>query len=157
MAIFLIDFDGTVVPKLPENGYSEFDTGAERVLKRILSSGHQLVLWTCRNRSRNNPFNYIGGRYRNELSLDEAERWFREREIPLLGVNDVPGEEDQVGSSRKAIGDFLIDDTAIGVPLRWCDNISYVSYNTGEISVIQSYFVDWSIIETMLLQQGIIF
>ena len=63
MALFLIDYDGTVVPYLPENGYSDHETGAEQVLKRIIASGHQLVLWTARNRSRNNPYNYIGGKY----------------------------------------------------------------------------------------------
>lgn len=155
MAIFLIDYDGTVVPRLPENGYSDHETGAEQVLKRIIASGHQLVLWTARNRSRNNPYNYIGGKYRNELSLDEAERWFKERNIPLYGINDVPGEEDIIGSSRKAYGDFLIDDTAVGTPLKWCE-VSYISYDTGEILTINTYHVDWDSIEMMLVQGGII-
>lgn len=47
MATFLIDYDGTCVPNLPESGFSEVDTGAERVLKRIVSAGHRLILWTC--------------------------------------------------------------------------------------------------------------
>ena len=92
MATFLIDFDGTCVPNLPEPGFSEVDTGAERVLKRIVSAGHRLILWTCRNNSRNNPYNYIGGKFRTETSLEEAERWFREREIPLYCVNNNPEE-----------------------------------------------------------------
>lgn len=35
--IFLIDFDGTCVPQLPEAGYCEVDTGADKVLKKISS------------------------------------------------------------------------------------------------------------------------
>lgn len=155
MAIFLIDFDGTCIPSLPDNGYTEHETGAERVLKRLVQSGHDLVLWTARNSSRNNPFNYIGGKFRNESSLDEAVRWFSEREIPLAGINEVPGEEDIVGYSRKALGHFMIDDTAIGTPLIW-DNVNYYSYEKEEYVTAQTYYVDWERIENILTNVGLI-
>lgn len=155
MAVFLIDFDGTCVPRLPEIGFTEIDTGAERVLKRIVNSGHSLVLWTARNSSRNNPLNYISGKFRIETSLNEAERWFREREIPLVGINEVPGEEDIIGYSRKALGDFLIDDTAVGTPLVW-GKVRYYSLITKETKEVYTCCVDWTIIERILEEQGLI-
>lgn len=155
MATFLIDFDGTCVPNLPEPGFSEVDTGAKRVLKRIVSAGHRLILWTCRNNSRNNPYNYIGGKFRTETSLEEAERWFREREIPLYCVNDNPEEEGVIGYARKVLGDFLIDDTALGIPLRWGE-AEYVNFDTGEIKTIYTSCVDWEAIETILERMGML-
>lgn len=153
--IILVDFDGTCVPKLPEIGYSEVDTGAERVLKKLVKNGHKLVLWTIRNSSRNNPYNYIEGRFRTETSLEEAERWFKERNIPLFGVNEVPNEESIVGYTRKALGDFIIDDTAIGTPLSY-GKINYYSYITREIKTIDTYCVDWNAIEVLLKKYNLI-
>lgn len=155
MAIFLIDYDGTCVPSIPELGFSEIDTGAERVLKLIVASGHSLVLWTVRNNSRNNPHNYISGKFRTESSLEEAERWFKERDIPLIGINEVPGEEDLVGYSRKALGDFIIDDTSIGIPLVWGE-VSYYSMITKETKKINTHCVDWVAIEEILRNMGLI-
>ena len=153
--IFLIDFDGTCVPQLPEPGYCEVETGAEEVLKDIVIAGHRIVLWTARNNSRNNPFNYSAGRFRTETSLEEAERWFKEREIPLYGVNEHDMEEEMIGYSRKAVGDFLIDDTAIGTPLVWGE-VEYASYDTGEIKKIYTHCVDWSKIKTILIEMKLI-
>ena len=51
--VILVDFDGTVVPKLPI-GYSNYNTGAERVLRKLVDRGHKIVLWTCRNNSPDN-------------------------------------------------------------------------------------------------------
>lgn len=147
--IFLIDFDGTCVPQLPEAGYCEVDTGAESVLKDLVRVGHKLVLWTARNNSRNNPFNYSAGRFRTETSLEEAERWFKEREIPLYGVNEHDQEVDSVGYARKAVGDFMIDDTAIGTPLLYGE-VEYASYDTGEIKKVIVHCVDWIAIRKIL-------
>ena len=155
MAVILVDFDGTCIPSLPEAGYVDVDTGAERVLKRLIVCGHKIVLWTCRNNSMNNPFNYIYKKYRFETSLEEAERWFEEREIPLYGVNNVPGEEEIVGYSRKALGDILIDDTSLGIPLIWGE-VEYCSYDTGELKKAVVHCVDWNRVEKMLEDRDII-
>lgn len=153
--IILCDYDGTVVPRIPD-GYCEVDTGAERVLKKLINAGHLIVLWTCRNNSLTNPWNYINGMLREESSLDEAIRWFTDRDIPLYGVNYVPGEKEKVGKSRKPLADLIIDDTALGIPLVWGE-VNYVSYITGEvIHKYQTYCVDWMAIEAMLTQQKII-
>lgn len=151
MAIFLIDFDGTCVPSLPEPGLCEVDTGAERVLMKIVRAGHRLVLWTCRNNSPDNPFNTR----EEETSLEEAIRWFRERHIPLSGINGYAEERELVGKSRKLFGEFLIDDTSIGTPLIW-GNVEYVAYNTGEIKQDYTYCVDWNKIEQILEGDGVI-
>lgn len=155
MAVFLIDFDGTCVPSLPESGYCEVDTGAESVLLELVRAGHKLVLWTCRNSSRNNPHNYIGGKFRTESSLSEATRWFRERKIPLAGINEVPDEEDRIGYSRKALGDFMIDDTALGTPMVYGE-VEYVSYDTGEIKRTQTRCVDWIGLRRILVSMGLL-
>lgn len=155
MAVILLDFDGTCVPKLPEPGFTEIDTGAERVLKKLINKGHKLVLWTCRNNSGNNPFNYSAGRRRTESSLEEAERWFKERDIPLYGVNGYPEEEGIVGYARKAVGDIIIDDTAVGVPLMY-GNVQYCAYSTGELIDIYTYCVNWNAIEQELIRNGIL-
>ena len=155
MAIFLIDFDGTVVPKVPD-GYCEVDTGAYKVLMDLVRAGHLLVLWTCRNNSLENPYNYINGVPREESCLSEATRWFEERNIPLYGVNSVPGQETKIGYSKKLLGDFIIDDTALGIPLAF-GNVDYVTYDTGEI--IRGYYthcVDWRALEAILRQQKLI-
>ncbi len=153
--IILLDFDGTVVPKTP-SGYCEVDTGAAYVLRKLVDAGHLIVLWTCRNNSIDNPYNYISGTPREETCLQEAERWFRDHNIPLYGVNSVPGQESLIGYSKKLLGDILIDDTAIGIPLSW-GNVDYVTYETGEI--IRGYYthcVDWRALEAILTQQKLI-
>lgn len=155
--VILVDFDGTCIPKLPEDGVTDVDTGAVRVLKLLKASGHKIVLWTCRNRSRNNPFNIDPrtNRFSPDTSLDKAERWFEENEIELDGVNEVPGEEDIVGYARKALGDIIIDDTALGCPLVFGD-IQYYSFSKGENINISTYWVDWAKVEQLLLSLNII-
>lgn len=151
MAIFLVDFDGTCVAKVPGKGYSNYDTGAERVLKRLIASGHEIVLWTCRNNSSTNPYNYIhGGKIkREETSLEEAVRWFKERDIPLSGINESP-DDYKVGEARKALGDFIIDDIAIGTPLREI-TIDWISYESGiTYKNTKTSCVDWEKIEQYL-------
>lgn len=152
----LIDFDGTCIPMIPEDGYCEYDTGAAKVLKLLKQSGHKLILWTCRNNSRNNPFNYINGKFKTETSLEEAERWFIENEIELDGVNEVEGEEDIVGYSRKALGDILIDDTALGVPLIEGDIDYYSKTTESMVKNYHTYCVDWVKVEEILVNSGVI-
>lgn len=144
MAIFLIDYDGTCIPRLPKDTITKFDTGAEKVLKLLLARGHKLVLWTVRNKSSNNPFNYDNsGVYKEVDSLEEAVNWFNERNIPLFGINKVPNEVDIVGDSRKALGDFLIDDISLGIPLRYEKIKYYDKFNPEFKNEIYTCFVDW--------------
>lgn len=155
MAIILLDFDGTVVPKIPD-GYCDVDTGAHKVLLELIQAGHLLVLWTCRNNSLDNPYNYINGVPREETCLSEAVKWFESRRIPLYGINSVPNQETKIGYSKKLLGDIIIDDTALGIPLVW-GNVDYISYDTGEI--IRGFYthcVDWIAVEAILKQRKFI-
>ncbi len=109
-----IDFDGTCVThEFPSIGQS---IGAERVLRRLIDAGHQLVLFTMRSDSKNVKSNSpdivgIEGDY-----LTAAVEWFRERKIPLYGINENPTQKLWT-ESPKAHCDLYIDDAGLGIPL----------------------------------------
>lgn len=153
--IFLIDYDGTCVPALQEVGFSNIDTGAERVLKRLVENGHKLVLWTARNDSPDNPWNWMNGKMRPETSLQEAVRWFKERNIPLTGINEVPGEKSLVGNSRKALGDYIIDDTCVCIKKKYA-TIRYFSLQKKQYFQTYTFWVDWDYIEKVLVQENLL-
>lgn len=151
--IILCDFDGTVIPKLLEIGTTDFDTGAKIVLKKLVEAGHKIVLWTCRNDEPDNPYNYINGEKRNPSSLQEAIDWFNNNGVPLYGINSFPGEKDAgTGSSRKLLGDIIIDDTAIGTPT----TSDCVNYRTpdGKIHCKRLVHVDWKELDKIFKNKG---
>ena len=156
--IILLDFDGTCTWQLSEPGYALEDPPRVcEVLNKLIRNGHKIILWTSRNDSLDNPYNYYDiGEPREETSLDEAIRWFRERNILLSGVNGYYGEEQIIGTSRKLYGDLLIDDMCIGIP-RIEGEIDYIRYYDGEI--VRNYYtycVDWSKIEELLMERYIL-
>lgn len=120
-----IDFDGTCVthdyPKIGK------DIGAITVLKRIIKSGHKLILNTMRSGK----------------ELDDAVNWFKEHNIELFGVNENPTQKSWT-SSPKVYAHMYIDDAAFGCPL----------INVPELSDRQ--FVNWPLIELKLTQMEII-
>lgn len=121
--IIAIDFDGTVVThEFPKIGK---EIGAEEVLKRLISNGHELVLNTMRSRD----------------ELDEAKKWFKEREIKLIGYNESPGQKSWTSSS-KTYAQLYIDDAALGCPLKEDKKLS------------NRPFVDWQEIEKWLENNG---
>lgn len=157
--IILLDFDGTCTWQLSEPGYALEDPPRVcEVLNRLIRNRHKIILWTSRNDSLDNPYNYyVGtGELREETSLDEAIRWFRERNILLSGVNGYPGEEQFVGTSRKPYGELIIDDMCLGIP-RLEGEIDYIRYYDGEIVRNHyTYCVNWPEIEKLLESRGII-
>ena len=101
MAI-LIDFDGTCVThEFPLVGK---DIGAAQVLRDLVSNGHRLILFTMRA---------------EDCSIQPAIDWFAENGIALYAVQRHP-EQHKFTSSPKALGDLMIDDTALGVKLYSC-------------------------------------
>src|ERR1035438_6809858 len=136
--IFAIDFDGTCVKfDYPRIGG---DVGAIPVLKKLIENGHKLMLWTMRG---NKPGN---------TTLDDAVNWFKKNDIPLWGINENPDQK-QSGwtNSNKQHHDILIDDVALGCPLKqdyqWvpvAQGIETTTYgnNSKEIPVGRPY-VDW--------------
>ena len=157
--IIAVDFDGTLVCQAPHGFYCKKDIGSEAVLKELIEKGHKIILWTCRNNSKKNPYNYhlVGKEWRKETSLKEAIRWFKERGIPLSGVNSYKPGEKFIGSSRKPLADLIIDDTALGVPVK-NDLVDVYSVKTGRKSEIQrnTRYVDWEKARLLLIERGIL-
>lgn len=96
--VIAIDFDGTVVThEYPKVGQ---DTGATQTLLELIENGHQLILYTMRDGPQ----------------LEEAIKWFEDRNIPLWAVNKNPEQSSWTGSA-KVYANLYIDDAALGVPL----------------------------------------
>lgn len=153
--IILIDFDGTCIPQMPCIGWFEEEIGASKILKKLIKRGHKLVLWTARNSSPDNTFNYLHGKPRTPNSLDEALGWFQKHNIKLFGINTHPETEKIKGTGGKILGDLLIDDTALGIPLK-TQVITFYNHVTGETEYIESTYVDWKKTEWLLKEKGIL-
>jgi hypothetical protein len=139
--VIAIDFDGTCVthdfPRVGE------EIGAPPVLKALVNSGHQLILFTMRSDvespvSEDEEIHAEPGRY-----LSDAVDWFKRHDIPLYGINTNPTQSSWT-SSPKAYANMYIDDLALGVPLKADSNIS------------DGPFVDWAAVRRMLENAGII-
>ena len=146
MAIFAIDFDGTMVKhSYPFIGE---DIGAVPVLKALVENGHKLILWTMRDHKKHpNVMSWSSEDSSSEIklteidTLQEAIDWCKERGIELYGVNENP---DQTWSeSPKACANFYIDDAALGVPLL-CPDLDERPY------------VDWRSVAHWLWMNGFI-
>jgi len=159
MSVIALDFDGTVIAQAPRGFYTKKDIGSEAVLKELVAKGHKLVLWTCRNNSRLNPYNYhlVDGKWRKETSLCEAVRWFLERGIPLAGINEYAPGKKIVGESAKVLADVVIDDTALGTPIKE-DIVDVYSIRTGRKSKHprETKYVDWDAARILLVEKGLL-
>lgn len=126
--IIAIDFDGTCVThEFPKVGRG---IGAEPVLRRLVEAGHKLILWTMRS-------NFEGN------TLDDAVNWFKERDIPLWGVQENP-EQSSWTHSPKAYAQLYIDDAALGCPLVKWDHTAERPY------------ANWEVIEMELEHRGLL-
>jgi len=126
----VIDFDGTCVThEYPAIGR---EIGATKVLQELADAGHRLILFTIRS----------NGKKKNNRTLDEAVEWFRERNIPLFGVQKHP-EQHLWTFSPKAYGDIYIDDAALGCPL--------MIPKTDERP-----YVDWKTVRKLLKEKGLL-
>lgn len=135
----LIDFDGTVVTH--EFPYIGKDVGAVPILEKLVNKGHNLILFTMRSnfKGTNGPLGHKGnGKY-----LTDAVNWFKERKIPLYGINTNPQQKHWT-ASPKAYGDLIIDDTCLGIPLIFDKNTS------------NKPFVDWIKVEELLIEKEIL-
>lgn len=119
-----VDFDGTCVTHdYPRVGRP---IGSVPILKKLVESGHQLILFTMRDKEQ----------------LNDAVNWFSDNEIPLYGIQSNPDQK-RWTSSPKAYGNLYIDDAALGCPLMWNEKIS------------ERAFVDWVSAEEMLSELGL--
>lgn len=138
----VIDFDGTVVTHdFPRVGR---DVGAVPVLRQLVDAGHRLILFTMRsdvvvsNGVSRECSSVVTGNF-----LQDAVDWFADNDIPLYGVQTNP---DQLlwTSSPKAYGQFMIDDTALGCPLKF------------DLSLSGRPFVDWGRMRELLVLSGLL-
>lgn len=131
--IIAVDFDGTCVThSFP---YIGKDIGAVPVLKRLINSGHKIILWTMRSDKINDEgFKVNGSDY-----LSQAIRWFKENDITLYGIQRNP-TQDRWTTSPKCYAQLYIDDAALGCPL---------IQEKGERA-----YVDWNSVEYMLERGG---
>jgi len=139
---FNIDFDGTVVTHaFPHVGK---DIGAIPVLKKLTDAGHQLILFTMRSdrsekKDTGDPtIMDVTGNF-----LTDAVNWFKENNIPLYGIQSNPTQKNWT-TSPKSYAEIMIDDSALGCPLKFDKNISHRP------------FVDWEKVEQVLTNDGII-
>jgi len=137
-----IDFDGTVTTHaFPKVGKS---IGAQFVLKRLVANGHKLILFTMRS-DKNGTMSTadpgiiaIPGQY-----LTDAINWFKENHIPLHGIQSNPDQKTWT-DSPKSYADLMIDDSALGCPLKYDSKLS------------SRPFVDWGKVEEWLEARKII-
>jgi hypothetical protein len=132
----VLDFDGTCIthnfPNLGE------DIGAIPVLKRLTDNGHNIILFTMRcDNQKESPGIYEGD------FLTQAVNWFIDNDIPLYGVQKNPTQHSWT-SSPKAYGQLIIDDAALGCPLKM------------NLSKSHRAFVDWDEVERSLEKMKII-
>lgn len=136
-----IDFDGTCVThEFPKVGK---DIGAVPVLKKLVSAGNKLILFTMRsNVTDNTGFSKEVPEVHNGNFLDDAVNWFKENDIQLFGINQNP-EQVTWTKSPKAYGQMYIDDAALGCPITFDESLS------------KRPFVDWKQVEFMLECYGL--
>lgn len=121
-AVIALDFDGTVVTH--EYPLIGDDAGAVPVLKELVANDYRLILYTMRHGN----------------LLEQAKAWFRERGIPLYAVNENPSQRKWT-ASPKIYADLYIDDSALGIPLRFADGCSRP-------------VVDWERVREELVKEG---
>lgn len=121
----LLDFDGTCTGhKYPGMGN---DLGAIPTLKELVANGCRLILFTAR------------GSY--DTGLEDAKQWFVDNDIELYGIQTNPTQGSWT-NSPKPYGTLIIDDTALGIPLKFDKEISEKPY------------VDWPRVRVLLREIG---
>src|SRR5690606_4027730 len=113
------------------------DIGAVPVLKELVENGHNLILFTMRSdienpQSDDETIIPKGGNY-----LTEAVNWFKERDVPLYGIQTNPTQKSWT-HSPKAYGQIIIDDAALDCPLIVVDK--------------KRPFVDWIKVRKLLVE-----
>ena len=140
----IIDFDGTCVThEFPNIGK---EIGAVPVLQELVKNGHNLILFTMRSdleQKKIDPF--VNPRIINVQGkhLANAVKWFVKNEIPLYGIQINPTQQSWT-SSPKAYGQLIIDDAALGCPLKFDKSLS------------DRPFVNWESVRDLLVCHGLL-
>jgi hypothetical protein len=75
--------------------------------------------------------------------LTDAVNWFKDNEIPLYAVQSNPDQHNWT-ESPKSYAEMMIDDSALGCPLKYNPELS------------NRPFVDWEKVEEILIKSEII-
>lgn len=119
--IIAVDFDGTCV----EHDYPAIGIdveGAADTLRALTARGHRLILYSMRSGDK----------------LAKAERWFKERNIELWGVNNNP-EQKEWTESPKVFAHIYIDDAALGCPIMFIDGVCRPVVNWAKVRAQLEY------------------
>ena len=137
MAYIVVDGDGTVFTHdYPEIGK---DIGAAPVLRKLIENKHKIILFTMRSDKEDIKKSIAG---RTDF-LTQAVEWFEKNKIPLFGIQTNPTQKNWT-SSPKAYGQLIIDDAALGCPIK------------TDLSISDRPFIDWVKAEEMLIKMGYI-
>jgi hypothetical protein len=145
--IYAIDFDGTVVThEFPKVGKDV--PYAVETLQKIVAHGGKLILWTMRSNHTSPPeFNTELQHERNPIVqcdagnyLDDAIKWFSDRQIPLWGTQRNP-DQDKWTSSPKAYAHVYIDDAALG------------THTMHDPSFSERPYVNWAVVYAFLFPE----
>jgi hypothetical protein len=138
----VLDFDGTCVAHdFPNIGA---DIGAVLILKHLVYNEHRLILSTMRaDRTEYRDTQDPTIQDRVGPFLTDAVNWFKERDIPLYGIQTNPTQHNWT-TSPKAYGQMIIDDIALGIPTKYDKSIS------------EYPFVDWKEVMKLLIKKGLI-
>lgn len=113
--IIAIDFDGTIVEyDFPRIG--ELKPNAAKVMTRLYSEGHSIIIWTCRTSQ--NQFKDID---LSQPTIFDVWTFLAIKGIPFTTINhNCPGNSFQ--PSPKVYADIYIDDRQLGgIPDDWED------------------------------------
>lgn len=103
----VLDFDGTCVTHRYPNVGTDAPHCVETLKRWIQDYGVGIILSTMRDGK----------------TLEDAVNWFKERNIPLYGIQKHPTQEEWT-TSPKAHGRYNLDDRNVGTPLT-LDNEGY--------------------------------
>lgn len=145
-----IDFDGTCVKHaFPNIGE---DIGAVPVLKKLVAAGHKLILFTMRS----NDIIETEDGIKTNMYLSDAIDWFKQNGIELYGVQKNPTQHIWT-SSPKSYAEMMIDDSALGCPLKQDKRLVPVLHpQLPRHEPLGRPYVDWVKVEEMLTKRGLI-
>lgn len=147
--VICCDFDGTCVTHdFPLVGK---DIGAVPVLKELVKTGHQLILWTMRSDGQEEQILDNGYKIHSGDFLTQAVKWFEQNDIQLYGIQENPTQKSWT-TSKKCYAQLYIDDAALGCPLLYPKN--YSEYDLVPLS--DRPFVNWKMVRNILYAEGIL-
>jgi hypothetical protein len=97
------------------------------VLRELVKAGHKLILYTMRDGKK----------------LKDAEAWFKENKISLMDSNRNRSQSDWT-TSPKVHADLYIDDSALGIPLKYEDGlpVPYVDWEKTRALLVDFGFLE---------------